>query len=448
MAQKVLSVESKRALETLDYLYKILESDDFVYTHKAMPMDFTRTRKLDFVTLFILIMRRSVKSLQLILNEFVMKYNLDYTVTNSAFSQARQKLKHTAFKELYEGMTTLYDEMAIDDYKKFLGFRCIAIDASRIILPNMPEITDFFGATKIHTQHGDFGTYTHAMCECAYDMLNNLVVKTSINHCNSYEVDLAVALLDSLGSNDLLIFDRGYAAYEMMANLMQRKRNFIIRLSAASFSAANEMFDDEQSPWSKIVTINVPRSQKSDIKNADLPEQIQIRLVKVILSTGETEVLATSLLDEKYTQETFKELYWLRWGVETFFGKIKGRLNLENFTGKSLESVLQDFWATILLSNLETIVTADAQKQIDAKVFGAPGQLEKNVNKAVSFNVIKNSAFELLFTIKDKAKLLSKLTLLFMTNTCVIRKDRDVPRKKITTKRSLNYQKRTRKHVF
>ena len=46
-----------------------------------------------------------------------------------------------------------------------------------------------------------------------------------------------------------------------------------------------------------------------------------------------------------------------RWGIETFFGVLKGRLNLENFSGKTAESVKQDFYSTIFISNLETILT-------------------------------------------------------------------------------------------
>jgi hypothetical protein len=51
---------------------------------------------------------------------------------------------------------------------------------------------------------------------------------------------------------------------------------------------------------------------------------VQVRAVKVKLSTGETEVLLTSLMDkDKYPNEIFKELYFLRWGIETHYGVLK-----------------------------------------------------------------------------------------------------------------------------
>ena len=85
----------------------------------------------------------------------------------------------------------------------------------------------------------------------------------------------------------------------------------------------------------------------------------------------------------------------MRWGVETFFSKVKGRLALENFTGKSVESIRQDFWSTIFISNLETIMIEDVEKNMNANKI--PERKKQKINKSVSFNVIKNMAFEIFF---------------------------------------------------
>jgi IS4 transposase len=89
-----------------------------------------------------------------------------------------------------------------------------------------------------------------------------------------------------------------------------------------------------------------------------LPEKITVRFVRVRYRCGEIEVLVTSLLDEKkYSALMFKELYNLRWGVEGFFGVIKERVKIENFTGKTVIEVLQDFFATMFLTGLESLLT-------------------------------------------------------------------------------------------
>jgi len=126
------------------------------------------------------------------------------------------------------------------------------------------------------------------------------------------------------------------------------------------------MFEND-APESMTVLIDVSHRQKKEVKKSGLPSTINIRLIRILLSTGEIEVLATSLLDETiFSTDDFSYLYSLRWGIETFFSKVKGRLALENFTGKSVESIYQDFWSTIFISNLETIMMEDVEKNMNA----------------------------------------------------------------------------------
>jgi len=129
-----------------------------------------------------------------------------------------------------------------------------------------------------------------------------------------------------------------------------------------------------------------------------------------------------------------------------FFSKIKGRLALENFTGKTVESIYQDFWSTIFISNLETIMTEDIEDDMNDSKSQENKKLK--INKAVSFNAIKNMAFKIFSTEPDKGTVLDELTKLFTMNPVIVRENRRVPRKKISDTQSLNYQKRMRKHVF
>ena len=51
------------------------------------------------ILVVVLILKKSMKSIQLILNEFTSIFDLE-TVSNSAFTQARANLNYTAFIEL------------------------------------------------------------------------------------------------------------------------------------------------------------------------------------------------------------------------------------------------------------------------------------------------------------------------------------------------------------
>ena len=426
-----------------------LKSNEFKTQHKNRPNDFTRMSPLNFPTLFIIILRKSVKSLQLILNELFLSNHISEIVTSSAYTQARKKLKHTAFIELNERAIELYANE--EEVKRWKGYRVFGVDASKIILPDRKEIHQEFGTIPIKNQTME-DSYCYAMFECRYDVLNKIAVQSALQAGNTYEVALAIdmlrkPILSSQSNKDLDIYDRGYASYEFLANLTYHNRDYVVRCPQRSFKVANELFDGtNQMGWSRIVTIKAPKDVIKKIKSEGLPTEIKARFVSVVLSTGEIEVLITSLFDESITREEFKELYFLRWGVEGFFNLVKGRLGLENFTGKSVESVMQDFWATIFITNVESILTQDIESELNQQK--SPSQLPQKINKSVSFNAIKNMAFDIFYSGKDKQIVKEQLIQLFKTNTLVQRVNRESPRRNISQRISHGFQKRKRKHVF
>lgn len=424
-----------------------IKSKEFKEQHKSKASDFTRMSPLNFPTLFLILLRKSVKSLQNILNELFLSNHLHTTVTSSAYTQARKKLKHTAFIALNEEAIEIYYEE--EQFKRWNGYRVFGVDASKIILPNEQEIHREFGTIKIKNQTME-DSYSCALFECRYDVLNKIAVQSSLHPGTTYEVDAAIELLRKSSptqeDNDLDIYDRGYATYEFLAYLTYYKRNYVIRCPRNSFKTANELFQGAtKNNWSHIVTIKAPKEVRNKIRAQGLPTEITVRFVSVILNTGEIEVLATSLF-ESITREVFKMLYFLRWGVEGFFNCIKGRLGLENFTGKSVESVRQDFWSTIFISNVETVFIEDIETELNQQ--RTPSQLPLKINKSVSFNTIKNMAFDIFYSGKEPSIINEQLTLLFKTNTLVQRLHRQSPRKNISPRVSLDFQKRKRKHVF
>ena len=70
---------------------------------------------------------------------------------------------------------------------------------------------------------------------------------------------------------------------------------------------------------SQVVTLTPCAGQLPAIRGLGLPLSLTVRFVRVLLTTGEYEVLVTSLLDSYlYPTEGFLELYRLRWGIEIY----------------------------------------------------------------------------------------------------------------------------------
>lgn len=403
---------------------------------------FSRARVLTFPIVMMILIQKSAKSMQLVLNEFLGKMKVP-PVTSSAFTQARAHLKHEAFIELNQEaiVKVFYSD---DEYKRYKGYRVLGVDGSKIYLPREKDIIAEFGGTPSNQYVEAIRPF--ALGSVLYDVLNRIAIDSQLAKAKAYEVDLAIEHLEHTEEDDLLIFDRNYPSYRFLATLTKAERAYLIRCSKGSFSAVRNMFDGN-GPDSQLVTLKVPSAQTKEINGLELPCEITVRLVRVMLDTGEMEVLITSLLDEiEHPAEDFKSLYFLRWGSETFYDLIKNRLELENFTGKTVESVRQDFYAAIYISGLETLLTGAAQSVLQTRA--AKNRYPLQVNHAVSFNAIKNHVFELLCTEDNEDYLLEKLSRLFLQKPTAVKKNRSNPRPKLTPSERLNFYKRIRKICF
>ena len=169
---------------------------------------------------------------------------------------------------------------------------------------------------------------------------------------------MLVSQLSAMQPDDLLVLDRGYPAHWLFALLLQQQRAFCIRLKL-DYSSQVAAFV-RSGLDSRVITCQ-PTRHHAGFAEHDLPlTPFPLRLVRVVLPSGQIEVLVTSLLDEEqYPASVFGQLYRQRWRIEEAFRHIKCRLKLERFGGETPLAIRQEFHATILLHNLATLAGLD-----------------------------------------------------------------------------------------
>ena len=111
----------KKTAEISAVLSDLIKSVEFKIKHRIKEIFFTRTVKLTFSIMVNMIIKKSNKSIQNSLNDMKLSGDVDYTVTNSAYTQARAKLNYTAFEELGNKTVELF--YADGEYNRFKGFR-------------------------------------------------------------------------------------------------------------------------------------------------------------------------------------------------------------------------------------------------------------------------------------------------------------------------------------
>ena len=442
----------KHLTTLIESLRAKLHDETFWSRHRMRPEDFTRQRQLTFPVLMLFVLQQTVKSIQRHLHDFLndlSKGSIFELVTPGAVTHARSKLKDSAFIELNQQcvlQTVYHSERPIQRWR---GHRLFGIDSSVLRLPDSDELGQKFGWKEASNQHGSTGTrFPEARLSAVYDLLNRVGLDARLEPSEVGEVRMARQQLVHLTAGDIQINDRGFTGFLYLALILQQDNHFISRCSTSSFLAAQQMFRLNRANQSQEVWLYAAPDQKAECRQLGLPLKIKVRFVSLRLPTGELEVLATSLLDEeRYPTKEFLTVYHWRWGHETFYLMLKGRLALENFSGRTVEAVQQDVQAAVLLANLESVLSEPAQACLSEQSAKATHPLQ--VNRSTSYHSIKHQVLDLLYRDIPVPTVIDKLMKLFQGSPVAVRPNRKVPRRrKPSFHRSYHFQRRVKKAVF
>jgi hypothetical protein len=440
------------AIKTIEKSRELLSCPDFIARHRKGANDFIRNCKLTFSIVMLLTLQKSLKSIQIHLHEFFKNWSgtgLPFaSATAGAFTHARAKLLPSAFVELNEkAVLEIFYAPGQTQVQRWQGHRLLGIDSSLVRLPKNATLFKDFATIEISNQHGVLDIYPEGRISVLYDLLNHLGLDAQLVNSSQGEVQLALAHWPHVQPQDVLICDRGYAGYRWFAQMLEHRAHFVCRCSCGSFGVAQQLFARNEAAISKTVTLEVPGDQRKQLCELGLPLKLTVRFVTVRLSTGELEVLATSLLNEAdYSTEAFSLLYGKRWGIETYYGRLKGRLDLENFSGQTSQAVHQDFQAMIFLSNMESLISSPVRTKMAERSQEETQAVQ--INSAVSLHALKDNIIELLASAVPVEQVLHQIQEWMGHNPVSIRTKRQIPRRKFSAFRSYHHQRCIRKIVF
>jgi len=217
-----------------------------------------------------------------------------------------------------------------------------------------------------------------------HDLENNIVVDGILSSLHSSEGFMAIEHIEHLKKlnkdtkekyKDLIIYDRGYPSMGLISYHYKNNIDFLMRVGSKSFGAV-QLFKRSKKNDDIIeleVTHSILRNMSKETHHSQIKQlrnelkvgdKIKVRAVKVVLESGEIEVLLTSLLSQDiYKTEIFKEFYFKRWGVEISYDILKNIFNIENFSGLTQVAINQDFFAIILTNNICSLVMSDVMEE-------------------------------------------------------------------------------------
>ena len=280
-------------------------------------------------------------------------------VSKAAFCKARRYLNASAFVELRDDLNREF--YASDHVKTWRGHRLCAVDCSKLTLPNTDAILKEFGGRK--NKYTQIPQATLSQC---YDPLNGLTLDTKLSSSSCCERSMAIKHLESMSGNNVFLYDRGYPGYWFYRAHTHHQQAFCMRVSTRTQCKHIQDFLYGNATDELIELTASDKAKRVCRDKGYVIEPLRLRLIKVVLSSGEVEVLVSNLLDQStYPAKDFSALYFKRWGVEEDFKQQKHTLLIERFSGKSAIAVMQDIEAKVFTKNMARLISRVADETLD-----------------------------------------------------------------------------------
>lgn len=332
---------------------------------------------------------------------------------SSAFSHARSKLEATAFEELASLVLELAEQYFEECMERWKGYRILGLDGSTLQLPDTPEVRSAFDP-KCGSE-----AIPHARISQCTDVLNGIVVDSAIASMQVGERELFRRHLDRIAGKDfLLTMDRGYAAHWLFQLCLVESIPFVARVKL-DHSAEVAAFAASGAAEGEIVFEPTDVSREVLGDEGVEPVAFALRAARIELDSGETEILVTSIPEETMPLDDLSLCYELRWGSETQFRHQKSHLHMENFSGRTPRSVLQDYHANVFAMNLVAVLALPAHAVIREET--AHREHTYYINMANAARAMRDEAVSLLGYLTDTVSALANIFIRFASDLSIWR---------------------------
>jgi len=171
----------------------------------------------------------------------------------------------------------------------------------------------------------------------------------------SHEMTLARELVGWIEPGEIVLTDRGYCGWGLIALLKRKGVDVVMRAHQA------RRLIGERMNWAK------PKRAETWTKSlwAELPAELAVRIVRFKITvpgfrTHEVALITTLLDERQYPDEALAELYLRRWSVELNLRDIKTTLGLDVLRCQSPELVEKEVWLQAIAYNLVRALMVEA----------------------------------------------------------------------------------------
>lgn len=220
-----------------------------------------------------------------------------------------------------------------------------------------------------------------------------------LRRMNEIDACISMAQRRPAAANDIIVADRGFEGWNLMAHLFALRRHFVIRVRDSESGSIYGGLGLPKSEFDTWMSVRITRTQSKAVRGnplyrflpsncrfdflspsrlpggrghvADVDSvpyhEIRFRIVCLRLYSGEDgkdsfEILLTDLPEKEFTTKDLKELYHLRWSIETCFRELKYFDGLVNIHSRKRKFAVQEIYMAMIAHNLAKAICMAACK--------------------------------------------------------------------------------------
>jgi hypothetical protein len=271
--------------------------------------------------------------------------------STSAYCQARARLPLAALRAAHEELGGWIERHAQDTWR-WCGRAVKVIDGCGISMPDTGENRAKWPYAGGQKPGCGFPTAQMVGLFC---LATGRLVRFALETWKAHEIPLARQLIAWMQPGEIVLADRGFCGWGLIALLQRKGVDVVMRAHQARTLKGRRM------SWAR------PQRQETWTKSlwAELPAELAVRIVRFRVAVPgfrtQEVVLVTTLLDEKaYPDAALAALYRRRWAVELCFREIKTTLGLDVLRCQTPELVEKEVWLQAIAYNLVRALMLEA----------------------------------------------------------------------------------------
>lgn len=271
--------------------------------------------------------------------------------STSAYCQARRRLSLTSVRRAHERLGEWMQQHASEKWQ-WCGRDVKVVDGCGISMPDTKANRKRFPYAGGQKPGCGFPTAQMVGLFC---LATGRLVRFAIDSWKAHEIPLARLLIAWIEPGEILLADRGFCGWGLIALLQRKGVDVVLRAHQARKLKGRTMRwarPQRQATWTKALW-------------AELPAVLAVRLVRFRVEVPgfrtQQIALVTTLLDAKaYPDEVIVALYRRRWQVELCFRDIKTTLGLDVLRCQSPALIEKEIWLHALAYNLVRALMVEA----------------------------------------------------------------------------------------